>query len=117
MNSVVSALERLDPRSPSHDQGPAGRAAALAFRELRETPEVVALARIAAAARREAARLDRPAPDSLYRPAFNICIDAFALARDELDNLIHLSCLSADLDRAALPSTGEIVDRLAAARE
>jgi hypothetical protein len=115
MISVVSALERRDCRSPSHDQGPARSAAAAALRELLETPEAIALARIAAVARREAARLDRPTPDSVYRPAFNICIDAFALARDELDNLIHLACLSADLDRLALPSTGEIVDRLAAA--
>jgi hypothetical protein len=114
MNGLASALERADPRSPSHDEGPPARALATVFRELSETPEAVALARIAAVARRESARLDRPAPDSLYRPAFNVCIDAFALARDELDNLIHLSCLSGNLDRVALPSTGELVDRLAA---
>ena len=115
MNDLVGALERADARSPSYDDGPPTRAAAAVLRELRETPEAVALARIAATARREAARLDRPPPESPYRQAFNICIDAFALARDELDNLIHLACLSGDLDRMALPSTGELIDRLAVA--
>jgi hypothetical protein len=115
MSAVVSALERADPRSPSCDEGPLLCAAAAALGELRDTPEALALASIAAVARKQAASLDRPPPDSPRRAAFNVCIDAFALARDELDNLIHLACLSHDLDRASLPSTGEMVDRLAAA--
>ncbi len=117
MTAFVSALERADPRSPSYDESEALRAAALALGELAGTPEAVALARIARVARREAAALDRPAPSSPYRGAFNLCIDAFALARDELENLVHLACLSSGLDRAALPSTGEMVDRLAACVE
>jgi hypothetical protein len=114
MNATVGLIERGDARSPSYDEAITRCATGAALRELGATPEAVALARIAAVARSEAAGLDRPAPDSIYRPAFNICIDAFALARDELDNLIHLACLSSGLDRSALPSTGEIVDRLAA---
>lgn len=112
VTAEVGLIERLDPRSPSFDERGTASALILAHRELREAPEAVALARIAAIARSEAAALDRPAPDSPYRPAFNICLDAFVLARDELDNLIHLACRSRDLDRAALPSTGEMVDRL-----
>lgn len=116
MNAIVGLIERSDPRSPSWDEDPGLRAENAAFRELREAPEALALARIAATARREVAELDRPAPNSPYRPAFNICLDAFALARDELDNLVHLACLSNGLDRTMLPSTGEMVDRLAAGR-
>jgi hypothetical protein len=113
MNAIVGMTERADPRSPSFDDRPAIEAALAALRELRATPEALALARIASVARREAAALERPAPDSPYRAAFNVCIDAFALARDELDNLIFLACASRDLDRSALPSTGEMTDRLA----
>jgi hypothetical protein len=116
MNSIVGLIERGDPRSPSWDPEPSTRAENAALRELREAPEALALARIAASARREVAGLDRPAPESPYRPAFNICIDAFALARDELDNLIHLACVSNGLDRTALPSTGEMLDRLTGGR-
>src|SRR5688572_10493010 len=113
VTAQIGLIERSDPRSPSFDDRQAALALAGAHRELRETPEAVALARIAAVARREAATLDRPAPDSPYRAAFNVCLDAFVLARDELDNLIHLACRSRDLERSELPSTGEMVDRLA----
>jgi hypothetical protein len=112
MSAAVDLIERLDARSPSFDERANAGALILAHRELRETPEAVALARIAAIARRETAALERPATDSPYRAAFNTCLDAFVLARDELDNLIHLACRSCELDRAALPSTGEMVDRL-----
>ena len=112
MTAFVGLIERADPRSPSFQDRAVSAAISSARRELDSMAEARALARIAAVARREAAALDRPVPDSPLRPAFNICVDAFMLARDELDNLVHLACLSHDLDRAALPSTGEIVDLL-----
>lgn len=112
MTAYVGLIERADPRSPSFEDGAASSAISGARHELGCMAEARALARIAAVARREAAALDRPAPDSPLRPAFNICLDAFTLARDELDNLVHLACRSRDLDRASLPSTGEMVDLL-----
>jgi hypothetical protein len=114
MTVFVGLIERADPRSPSFDDRAVSTAMNGARCELGEMAEARALARIAAVARREAAALDRPAPNSPLRPAFNICLDAFTLARDELDNLVHLACRSRDLDRAALPSTGEMVDLLSA---
>jgi hypothetical protein len=114
MTAFVGLIERADPRSPSFEGRALSAAVTDARRELAETAEARALARIASVARREAAALDRPAPGSPLRPAFNICLDAFTLARDELDNLVHLACRSRDLDRAALPSTGEMVDLLSA---
>ena len=113
MSALVGLIERSDPRSPSFDERGAAQALAGAHRELRETREAVALARIAAVARSETASLDRPAPDSPCRAAFNVCLDAFVLARDELDNFLQLACRSRDLERSALPSTGEMIDRLA----
>jgi hypothetical protein len=112
MTAFVGLIERADPRSPSFEERAVSTAVSGARHELGSMPEARALARIAALARREAAALDRPAPDSPLRPAFNICLDAFILARDELDNLVHLACRSRDLDRASLPSTGEMVDLL-----
>lgn len=114
MTAFVGLLEKADHRSPSFAAGRAAAAVASARRELRDMPEARALARIAASARSEAAALDRPAPGSPFRPAFDICLDAFVLARDELDNLIHLACRSNGLERSDLPSTGELVDQLAA---
>jgi hypothetical protein len=114
MTAFVGLIERADPRSPSFEDRAMSAAISGARHELGATPEARALARIAAVARREAAALDRPAPDSPMRPAFNICLDAFMLARDELDNLVHLACRSRDLDRYCLPSTGEMVDLLSA---
>ena len=112
MTAFVGLIERADPRSPSFEDRLLSPAIVAARSELDGMAEARALARIAAVARREAAALDRPAPGSPLRPAFNICLDAFALARDELDNLVHLACRSRDLDRACLPSTGEMVDLL-----
>lgn len=114
MTAFVGLIERADPRSPSFEDRSVSVAISGARGELDSMPEARALARIAAVARREAAALDRPASGSPLRPAFNICLDAFMLARDELDNLVHLACRSRDLDRAALPSTGEMVDLLSA---
>ena len=112
MTAFVGLIERADPRSPSFEARAVSAAISGARFELGATPEVRALARIVAVARREAAALDRPAADSPLRPAFDVCLDAFMLARDELDNLVHLACRSRDLDRASLPSTGELVDLL-----
>jgi hypothetical protein len=112
MTAFVGLIERADPRSPSFEDRAVCAAMSKARGELAAMPEARALARIAAVARRQAAALDRPAPDSPLRPAFNICLDAFTLARDELDNLVHLVCRSRDLERSSLPSTGEMVDIL-----
>src|SRR5688500_13693518 len=112
MTAFIGLIERADPRSPSFEDRLVSTAMIEARRELDALAEARALARTAAVARREAAALDRPALGSPLRPAFNICLDAFALARDELDNLVHLACRSRDLERACLPSTGEMVDLL-----
>jgi hypothetical protein len=87
---------------------------ALVLRELETDGYAVALARICAVARREAAGLPRAGTGSPYRAAFNACLDAFMTCRDELDNLIFEAARSHDLERSDLPSTAEIVDRLAA---
>lgn len=84
----------------------------LAMIELRETPAAVSLARIAAVARKEVAAFDRPDKTSPYRAAFNVCLDAYVLARDALDDLIFLACVSHDLDRRQMLSTGELIDIL-----
>ena len=112
MTAFVGLIEQADPRSPSFADRAVSAAVSSARLELGATAEARALARIASVARREAAALDRPAPDSPLRPAFNVCLDAFMLARDELDNLAHLACRSHELDRSSLPSTGELVDLL-----
>jgi hypothetical protein len=114
MTAFVGLIERADPRSPSFDDRALSAAVSGARCALCSMPEARALARIASVARREAAGLDRPAFGSAFRPAFNICLDAFTLARDELDNLVHLACRAHDLDRTCLPSTGEMVDLLSA---
>jgi hypothetical protein len=84
---------------------------ALALAELQANEEAVALAKVCAVARQQTAYLCK----QIGRPgtaASNVCVDSFALCRDELDNLIFEAAVSNGLERSDLPSTGELVDGL-----
>lgn len=82
-----------------------------AILELQNTDEAVALANVAAVARKESAELD---VNTDRRDALNACIDCFALAREALDDLITLAGRSYGLERTDLPETGAIIDILVA---
>jgi hypothetical protein len=82
---------------------------ASAIRELQESPEAVALAEIAAVARKHGAALARS-----NEAPWIASIDAHITCRGALDDLAFDACVANGLDRSALPGTGVLIDILTA---
>jgi hypothetical protein len=81
----------------------------LALRELLDNPSAVFLARIAAVAREAIANWPEGQRQSR---GYLAAMDSHVLCRNEFDNCVFDACLSHDLDRGDVPSSGELIDLL-----
>lgn len=104
--------ERLHANHPLFREGPDQREAALIF--LDEMNEARRLATMLQAMQPVIATWQEPPRRSVLRAARNAGIDAYAALREALDEMIRHAAILHDINRADLPTTGEIAMRLAA---